>query len=472
MQGGNELSPGQFGAAFKDFLLQSVAQAPAAEEPVFARRIREHFDADPAGLPVVSHQFETHNHPNLQLALESYLAEAGRSAEILGVSSQNKRFQGAGLSDLAAPGRGGLWGDGGPRPGPVEYVDVPLDADRTLACLEFGLVLICGPEERLAVLVNAIPSPGDRGGARMQVMGRGREEAEAFLAELRTRVRRRNVYRGHVISLEQERYGPLQVRFHRAAEVQRDDIILPAGILERIERQTLDFSRHLERLRAAGQHAKRGLLLHGPPGTGKTLTAKYIASRMNERTVLIPTGGGMRLLAAACGMARLLQPSTVIVEDVDLIAEERTDEQASTALLFELLNQMDGMEEDADVVFLLTTNRPDLLEPALAARPGRVDLAIEIPLPDADCRRRLFELYGRGLRLEVGDLGRFVDRTHNVSAAFIRELVRKAALSAADDDPADLVVRDRHLDDALQELLVEGGELTRSLLGGQVAPPD
>ncbi len=68
--------------------------------------------------------------------------------------------------------------------------------------------------------------------------------------------------------------------------------------------------------------------------------------------------------------------------------------------LFELLNEMDGLRDDVDVLFVLTTNRPDILEPALAARPGRVDLAVQLPLPDADARRRLFGLYARGLRLE------------------------------------------------------------------------
>ena len=64
--------------------------------------------------------------------------------------------------------------------------------------------------------------------------------------------------------------------------------------------------------------------------------------------------------------------------------------------LFDLLNEMDGMAEDADVAFLLTTNRVDLLEPALAARPGRVDLAVEIGPPDEEAQRRLIELFGRG----------------------------------------------------------------------------
>src|SRR5688500_16857237 len=104
---------------------------------------------------------------------------------------------------------------------------------------------------------------------------------------------------------------------------------------------------------------------------------------------------------------------------------------------------MDGLADDADILFLLTTNRPELLEPALAARPGRVDQAIEIPLPDADCRRRLFDLYGAGLEVRLHDRDRLVDRTEGVSSAFVRELLRKAALFAADDGEG-LVVEDRH----------------------------
>jgi ATP-dependent 26S proteasome regulatory subunit len=132
--------------------------------------------------------------------------------------------------------------------------------------------------------------------------------------------------------------------------------------------------------------------------------------------------------------------------------------------VFELLNEMDGLPGDADVVVLLTSNRPELLEPALVARPGRVDLAVEIPLPDPAARRRLFELYGRGLVLRVDGLDRLVGQTEGVSPAFIRELLRKAALLAVGPGE-EIVVEDRHLDQALHELVVGGGELTRRLLG-------
>jgi ATP-dependent 26S proteasome regulatory subunit len=125
---------------------------------------------------------------------------------------------------------------------------------------------------------------------------------------------------------------------------------------------------------------------------------------------------------------------------------------------------MDGLADDADILFLLTTNRPDILEPALASRPGRIDQAIEIPLPDLDCRRRLFELYGKGLNLRLQHLPELVDQTEGVSAAFIRELMRKAALFAADESD-DMLVEDRHIEEALRELVFEGGELTKRLLG-------
>jgi ATP-dependent 26S proteasome regulatory subunit len=122
-----------------------------------------------------------------------------------------------------------------------------------------------------------------------------------------------------------------------------------------------------------------------------------------------------------------------VLEDVDLVAEERTMRPHAGSLLFELLNELDGMADDADVAVVLTTNRPELLEPALAARPGRVDLAVDLPLPDRACRRRLLDLYAHGLPLELRESELVIERTEGVTASFFRELLRQAALEAADD---------------------------------------
>jgi len=99
----------------------------------------------------------------------------------------------------------------------------------------------------------------------------------------------------------------------------------------------------------------------------------------------------MRYLDFVVALARRLQPAVVVIEDVDLVAEDRSFSDASP-LLFALLDAMDGLAPDADVSFVLTTNRAEVLEQALAARPGRVDLAVEIPLPDATGRERLLRL--------------------------------------------------------------------------------
>jgi hypothetical protein len=479
---GSAVSAGEFGAAFKGFLERAVAATPAAE-PVFAARLRALFGTDPAALPIVAEQFVPSEHPNLQAALDAWLQPGGRSFEAVGVTSEYKRFNGLGLADILTSGRTGLVGGSGPAAGPVEYVNVALDGDRVMTCLQFGLLLVRDGERPLAVLVSGPTERTVRDRVQIEVMAPDGDQARSFLADIRAGMRERNVYRGHVVSLSHEMYGPVRVKFHALPEIARGDIVLADGVLERVERHTLGFGAHRDRLLAAGRHLRRGLLLHGQPGTGKTLTAMYLAGRMHERTVVLLTGREVGLIPRACAMARLLQPSMVILEDVDLIAEERDRQQAGcTPLLFELLNEMDGLGDDADVIFLLTSNRPDLLEPALAARPGRVDLAVEVPLPDAACRRRLIELYGRGLtlRLDAGGLDRLVQRTEGVSPAFIRELLRKAALLAvlaagesADGDGLDgpIVVSDRHLDQAMQELVLDGGELTRRLLGAAQQGP-
>ena len=446
-----------FGASFQEFMQHVTANAPEHESP-FLASLSKHFGADPRKLPVVSEQFELAEHVNLQFAIDQLLGEGGREHSLVGVND-SQSYRGVNFSEMLAPHHGGE--------APVEYINLPASEDQVKACVQRGLYLISG-DHRSAVLMRGANDFSYYRRLAVDVMSETKEGAEALLRAIRRNMRASNVYRGHVVSLAIDESHTLQVHFHTLPKVEREQIILPDGLLDRIERQTIGFARVADKLREAGRHLKRGLLLHGAPGTGKTLTAMYLAGQMKERTVLLLTGRGLGLIGASCRMARALQPATVILEDVDLVAEERTRPgQACNALLFELLNEMDGLADDADILFILTSNRPDILEPALSARPGRIDQAVEIPLPDSASRRRLFALYAQKLNLQLTDLERFVRRTEGVSAAFIRELLRRAALIAADDEGAEIVVRDRHMDEALHELFVAGGPLTRSLLGAR-----
>jgi ATP-dependent 26S proteasome regulatory subunit len=133
---------------------------------------------------------------------------------------------------------------------------------------------------------------------------------------------------------------------------------------------------------------------------------------------------------------------------------------------------MDGLDGDADVTFLLTTNRVDVLEPALVTRPGRVDHAVEVPLPDAEGRARLLELYRGGLDLDLSGADGLIERTAGVTASFIKELIRRATLIALDELDQEsgaggdgLRVSAAHLDQALDILAGSRHQLTRRLLG-------
>jgi ATP-dependent 26S proteasome regulatory subunit len=184
---------------------------------------------------------------------------------------------------------------------------------------------------------------------------------------------------------------------------------------------------------------------------------------MPEFTVVVLSGTSIEAIGPACALARMLQPALVVLEDCDLIAEARDYGGGEQPLLFQVLNEMDGLGDDADVAFLLTTNRADLLEPALAQRPGRVDLAVEIPLPDAEGRARLLGLYGSGLGLGQEITDEVVARTEGTTASFTKELVRRSVLIAAERESPRTEARDVRA--ALDELLSDHDRLTRRLLG-------
>lgn len=446
--------PGRFGAAFEDFMLAMNALATRGDSEL-AIRVREHLQADARELPTTTIELPVTERANLQLGLDAALPDA----EVLGFSARALGYMPVGFAELVS----GHTLGGALVMGPPKYVSEEVGDGRVVRCVANGIFLARLGDEPVALMLTPAGEHGfGPGMLRLEGVAPREETVAAAIAAIRAGMHEHNVFRGKMISLHTDQHGQgVSVRFHSLPAVAREGVILPDGTLERLERHAIGIAERAEALSAAGRHLKRGILLHGPPGTGKTLSVTYLLGAMPGRTVVMLTGRGLGLIEQATALARDLAPATVVFEDIDLVAAERTMPW-SQGVLFDLLNQMEGLGEDADLLFLLTTNRPDVIEPALAARPGRVDLALEVPLPDAVARGRLVDLYAGEVELSGDERSAIVERTEGVSGAFVKELMRQATLRAATDGRS---ATGADVTAALDELLDERSALTRRLLG-------
>jgi predicted AAA+ superfamily ATPase len=299
------------------------------------------------------------------------------------------------------------------------------------------------------------------------------EVVEHLLQRVRDLMSERSVLRGQVITFQPNDFDfhapGADLRFLPRPEVSADEVILPDGMLDKIVAHVVGIGEHRDVLRAAGQHLKRGVLLYGPPGTGKTHVIRHLITRTEGTTAVLLSGKTLALLGDAARLARAAQPAIVVLEDCDLVAEERGGD--TNAALFETLEALDGLDGDADVTFILTTNRPDLLERALAERPGRVDLALQIDKPDLEGRRRLLGLYAARLvasgQLSESAINNAAEQTEGVTASFAKELVRRVVVRAAQggQEPTDA-----DLAAAAEEMQSDAELFTRVLLGGGDGP--
>lgn len=417
----------------------------------------EHLGTEPDELPTIGEDVPAHRLTDIDIAL-SAVADADPDAKLVGVRSMQRHH--SSLQDLVSdqPGMSSPVGA-------VEYANLPTGPDSERAVVAFGVRLFRYRGQPVAVLQRAANPQYGSMSARVEVVASDRELVAALLAEIRALAVERSVLRGQVVSLTANEYGPSAggVTFVARPDIPADRVVLPEGTLDRIHRHVLSLATVKAQLQAAGQHLKRGVLLYGPPGTGKTHTVRHLIGSTPDTTVLLLTGSSLGFIGEAAAIARAHQPAMVVLEDVDLIAMDRHfDAHGPKPLLFELLDAMDGLDTDADVVFLLTTNRVDLLEQALAQRPGRVDLAVEVPLPDRDARAQLVRLYAGELPFSDQAIDRWADQSEGATASFAKEAVRRTVLRAA---LAGHPPTDDDLLGALADLNSDAERLSRSLMG-------
>ena len=450
------------GADLKAFLASFRTLAEAAQTSVdlgdgrrFTDALSEYLGRPAREVPVVTEAVRNHRFADWDIAL-AMLAERDPDATELGVGGGDMRYHQT-LADFVS-------GVHHTFPvGQVDYVSVATGPDTRRRTIGFGMRLFHFDGVPVGVFQRSGNPRYGQEHATVEVMA-GDDVAAALLEEARRLATDHSVLRGQVISFESTGYGPESegVTFLPRPEVRADQVILPEGSMSRVAAHVRGIAEHADVLRRYGQHLKRGLLLYGPPGTGKTHTVRHLISTSPDHTVIVLAGESLAYVSLAANLARALQPAMVVLEDCDLVAEDRGMSPTGRPLLFEVLDAMDGLDADADVTFLLTTNRVETLERALVQRPGRVDLAVEIPLPDLTGRRRLLDLYSGPVEYSSAALDDAATRSAGMTASFMKELMRRAVLTAAveDADPGD-----PHLTRSLDALLDANEELTRALLG-------
>jgi len=313
----------------------------------------------------------------------------------------------------------------------------------------------------------------------LEVGARLASRAETIIEFIVKYAGRNSIYRNRTIEVafeaelrqlpwgEVEQGTEIDVLIKPPSDVTRDNIVLDETVSAVLERNIIDVHRRREALLALGVPSTRGVLFYGPPGTGKTYTCKYIAHRLEDATVVVASGHALHRIKSVFNVARMLQPSVVVLEDVDLVFASR-DQNMHGSSVGELLDELDGFAKDAAVIFILTTNAIERVEAAIKDRPGRISQCILFDLPSATLRdqylRKFLAPYDSG---EL-DVERLVKATDRSSQAFLKEFVFRGVQIASENysgEKAGLKLENTHFDEALDEMKQSAGRQGAAIVG-------
>jgi cell division protease FtsH len=230
-------------------------------------------------------------------------------------------------------------------------------------------------------------------------------------------------------------------------------------------REVISYIENKEKYKLIGADMPKGILLEGPPGTGKTLLAKAIATETNSTFISI-SGSEFVELFVGMGAARVRElfdsarenrPCIIFIDEIDAVGRQRgagvnmaNDEREQT--LNQMLYEMDGFNNNEDIVVMAATNRKDVLDQALL-RPGRFDRIIRVPLPDKQSREKILDFYFNSKKFDKQvDVSSVAELTDGFSGAQLKNLINEAAILSARNNYT--VIQEKYIYDAFEKSLV------------------
>ena len=230
-------------------------------------------------------------------------------------------------------------------------------------------------------------------------------------------------------------------------------------------KEIIDYLRSPKKFTDMGAHIPKGILMVGPPGTGKTLLAKAVAGEANVPFFSISgsdfvemfVGTGASRVRDMFKTAQKSAPCIVFIDEIDAVGRQRgagmgggNDEREQT--LNQLLVEMDGMTDNAGIVVIAATNRPDVLDPALL-RGGRFDRRVTVSLPDIKGREAILHVHARNKKLASDvSLANLAKRTPGFSGADLANVLNEGAILAVRKNEAKVTMTD--LDEAIDRVMM------------------
>jgi AAA+ superfamily predicted ATPase len=257
-------------------------------------------------------------------------------------------------------------------------------------------------------------------------------EVEKLLRQFKQYILDHNIYKG------QKFHGDLSF-IKQDKKYTWDDLIVEPKTLELLQQNLLTVLTKRDLYNKFGISAKRGIILSGPPGTGKTMIGKILCSTMPEWSFIWVSPGDLgriETLKTYCHLAKMIAPTILFLEDLDLHFQSR-DANPQNSMLGELMNQLDGIDDLANIVVIGTTNKIGDLEDALAKRPGRFDKIIKIDVPERSIIQKMYCQFGKDKISSKVDWEKVLNASEGLTGAQIKEVLAQTILKLIDSPSFD-----------------------------------
>jgi len=338
---------------------------------------------------------------------------------------------------------------------PPTYADIYIDHDKCVAALVDGYVSLRYKDRKLVIGIK----PGGEGTCNLDVHVHHDDTffLREFVADFKKSMDSNNFYRGKKLEVHSGGFFDIT----KPSNKTWDDIVIDPLIRTEIEDNVINLIGNADMYRKNGIPLSRGIILEGSYGLGKTLLCQVLCNSVDCTVFQVSPKalGNSEIISYIYDVAVKFAPSIVMLEDLDLFSKDRTmDAGYKDAIMGELMNQLNGIDEKHGVITIATTNRIEVIEKALKDRPGRFDRVLHFHAPDREQRMEILSRIISRHRHEDIDFGKWAERMDGFSGSHLNDFVTTSVIQAIkgksfhDKRRKLALLKDEHLEEAFEKI--------------------